>query len=65
MGIKEEIKRMARVLGIFFMKIIGFTIIIGGAVENIIWLILIGVALVDLSPSFIKAIWKDVWRMRN
>ena len=65
MGIKEEAKQMSKVIGIYFMKIIGFVLIMGGAVENIIWLILIGVVLVDLSPSFIKAIWKDVWRVRD
>ena len=65
MGIKKEAKRMGKVIGIYFMKMIGFTMIMGGAVENIIWLILLGVLLVDLSPSFIRAIWKDVWRVRD
>lgn len=59
MGIKSYIKRLLKIVGFTMMKAIGFSLLLGGVVEEIVWVAIIGFLIVDLSPSFIKTIWKD------
>lgn len=61
MGIKKYTIRLLKILGISYINIIGLTMIITGAIEEMIWLLLLGISIVDLSPSFIKTIFKDAW----
>jgi len=58
----ELIKHFFKTLGFIFIKIIGFTLLLGGIREDIIWIIIAGFLLVDLSPSFIITLWKNAWR---
>jgi len=61
MGIKKHIINLFRTIGITFINIIGFTTFVTGAAIDNMWLLIAGLAIVDLSPSFIKTIWRDVW----
>lgn len=62
MEIKEEIKQMLKVAGITLLRIIGLTVFITGAVEEIVWLMLIGLLMVDLTPSCIIAHLNNIKR---
>ena len=43
-----------------FSKMIGFTMFITGVHTESLWLILAGFVLVDLTPSFIKEVWRNM-----
>lgn len=61
MEIKKHIIALLKLVGITYLNVLGITMIMTGATEDIVWLILVGVFIVDLSPSFIKTIWRDAW----
>lgn len=61
--IKNHIIRLLKILGISYLNIMGFSIIIVGAIDGLIWVMFIGWIILDLSPSLIKTIIEDTRRL--
>lgn len=55
----KTVKGFAKMLGFIYLKIIGFSLLIGGFHEEIIWAMIVGFLVIDITPSFIKTVWKD------
>ena len=56
---KESFKGMLKVTGVSLLNVVGYSLLIGGVMEELWWLAGIGFMIIDLSPSFVKAVWKD------
>lgn len=58
MTIKEYFKSMMKQLGFIILTAWGFAFFIFGILEQIVWAVILGFLIIDLTPSFIITTWK-------
>jgi len=56
---KEIIKSILKTMGMSFVTIISYALFITGILIGNYILVIIGFLLIDLTPSYIKFVWKD------
>ena len=57
---KQIIKNFVQTLGVFIVKVLGLVLFLDGFISKNFILLFIGVVMVDLCPSYTRAVWRDI-----